>query len=285
VRLDALILSLLAILVGLFIGLLRHGRLRNLSLVRVRWWPALALGVVVPAAVDRLDPPAAVPLVAFGLVALLVFALRNTHLVGMSIVAVGVLANLVPLLVNDGMPVRADALVSAGLAARDEIDRVHIRGAQRLERPDDSLTFLGDLLPVPETRQVLSFGDLLILVGVADVAANLTLRRRRAAAELPDSATAALLAIAPPPERVDADPVVDLRQLETALSHGYAERPDPRPTVELIDLRRTGPEPAADPAEWPPAHLRRQREPREPRIPRYVAPESDWDGSSLARRD
>ncbi|HEV8296299.1 MAG TPA: DUF5317 family protein [Acidimicrobiales bacterium] len=277
--LDALVLSFLAILGGLFVGLMRHGRLRNLTLLRVRWWPALALGVAVPALVDRFDPPAAVPLVVIGLVALLAFAVGNVHIVGMSVVAIGVLANLAPVVANNGMPVRAEALVDAGLAARDELDRVHIHGAQRLERAGDHITWLGDVLPVRETRQVLSFGDLLILAGVADVAANLTLRRVRVRGRLPKNAEAALVAIAPPPERVDAAPAIDIRQFETAMANGYAERPEPR----FIDLR--SPDPAIPPVgEWPPVHLRRQREPREPRIPRGLTPEEEaLDPASLAR--
>jgi hypothetical protein len=199
--------------------------------------------------------------------------------------------------VNNGLPLRADALVHGGLAARDESDRVQIRGAQRLERTDDRLTFLGDIVPIHETGQVLSFGDLLILAGVADIAANLTLRRRARASRprrLPRNAEVALVAIAPPPERVDADPVVDMRQLEQALVAGYAERPD---DVRFIDLRTTEPPavdialPRDDPRDdprgerepaWPPAHLRRHREPRAPRIPRGLD-DDELDGTSLAR--
>jgi hypothetical protein len=124
--------------------------------------------------------------VSLSLAGLIVFALRNRALLGMSIVALGLGANLAVVVLNDGMPVRREALVSAGLASADEVDRVEISGVQRLERDSDRLVFLGDVIPLPETEQVLSFGDLVILVGLADVAANLLLARRRPSAGADD---------------------------------------------------------------------------------------------------
>src|SRR5690606_37241575 len=114
--------------------------------------------------------------------ALFAFALRNVRTAGMSVLAIGVLANLVPTFVNNGLPVRPEALVVAGIVEPDELDRVEQRGARRLEEPTQQLRFLGDVIPLPETSQVLSFGDLIVLVGLADVTANLTRMRRRRAA-------------------------------------------------------------------------------------------------------
>ena len=50
-------------------------------------------------------------------------------------------------------------------------------GAERTRRPSDRLTVLGDVVPVPALRQVVSFGDLILLAGVSDVAAHLARRR------------------------------------------------------------------------------------------------------------
>jgi hypothetical protein len=244
VVLDGVVLSILAVLAGLFVGLVRHGRLRNVARVRVRWPWLLGAGIAVPAVVDRFDLPGGVPLVVAALGTLLLFTLRNLPVVGMGVVAVGVSCNLLAVVSNGGMPVRADALVQAGLARRDEIARVEIRGAQRLERPGDRLTLLGDRVPVAETGQVLSFGDLVILVGLADVAANLTRRRRRAARPLPRNAGPALVSIAPPAERVDTEAVIDLRRLEAVVTTGYAGPSDeepPGPPVRRGAVSVTGP--------------------------------------------
>lgn len=183
---DGVVLTVLAVLVGLVVGFLRRGRLARVGHAPVRAKTLLLLGVVIPALADRFTREVAVPLVVFALAALFVFALANVRLVGMSVMAVGILANLLATFLNHGMPVRQDALVAAGLATSEEVARVELDGARRLEEPTHRLRILGDIIPLEETGQVLSFGDLVILVGLADITANLTLRRRRRAAEEPD---------------------------------------------------------------------------------------------------
>jgi hypothetical protein len=167
VVLDGLVVSLLSILVGLYVGLLRGGKLRNLGRAHASWWGLLVVGVTLPALVSRIDPSGAVVLVVVALVSLVVFARRNRHLLGMGIVAIGVTANLTVVVLNNGMPVRTDALVDAGLAEVHEVDRVAV--------------FLGDIIPLRATKQVLSIGDLVILAGLGTVASNLLRNRTRAA--------------------------------------------------------------------------------------------------------
>jgi uncharacterized protein DUF5317 len=179
---DGLVVSMSSILAGLYIGLLRGGRVRNLGLARIEWWGLLVVGVAVPVVVDHTEPSRAVTFVTVSLLALILFAVRNRALTGMTIVAIGLCANAGVMVLNDGMPVRRDALVAAGLATSDEVNRVEISGVQRLERDGDRLLFLADVIPLAETNQVLSFGDLIILAGLADVAANLLLARRRPSA-------------------------------------------------------------------------------------------------------
>lgn len=267
---ESLVLTVAAVLVGLAAGLLRHGRVANLARLRVRAWPLLVLGVAGPPVVDGLAPTTAWPWIAASLAALVGFALANLRLVGMSVVAVGLACNLVPLVANRSMPVRADALVQAGLVDRADLDRVDLPPARALARPGDRLRFLGDVVPLSATSQVLSFGDLIVLVGLADVVSNALLRRRgraRAgvAGELPAGAEALLLAIAVPDDRVDSPSVIDLRRLEeahaeraTALDRASARASsapaDAAPPAPL-DAAAT----AAVPAGGPPAATRRRR--------------------------
>lgn len=175
---DGVLLTVLAVLVGLVVGFVRRGRLERIAGHPVRAKTLLVVGVVVPALADRFTREVAVPLVVVALAALFAFALCNVRLVGMSVMAIGILGNLLATFFNHGMPVRPAALVAAGLATSDEVDRVELSGARRLEEPTHQLRFLGDIIPLEETGQVLSFGDLVILVGLADITANLTLRRR-----------------------------------------------------------------------------------------------------------
>jgi hypothetical protein len=117
-------------------------------------------------------------LTAVSLVALLVVVGANAHLTGLLVVGVGLLVNLAAVALHQGMPVRAEALVTAGVVEADQLDGVELTGGRRLERPSDLAPLLGDVLPVPGLRLVVSFGDLIVLAGVIDLTAEVARRRR-----------------------------------------------------------------------------------------------------------
>jgi hypothetical protein len=210
VVLDGLVVSVLSICVGLYAGLLAGGLVRNIAAARLRWWGLVVLGVILPVVVDRTDPSRSVLLIVIALAALLLFARRNRHLPGMGVVAAGVFLNLLVVVVNGGMPVRADAVVAAGLATEDEIEFVEISGVQRLEEPGDRLMFLADVIPLEATRQVLSVGDLVILGGLGVVAGNLVRGRARPPATPSPRATPPIRDTRPARERriPDFEPIV-----------------------------------------------------------------------------
>jgi hypothetical protein len=166
--------AILAAAIGVAAGYATGGRLRNLGSHPLRSWPFLAVGVLAQLfASDSV-------IVFFSFVCLLGFALRNLHLVGMGVVAIGLALNTVVIGLNGAMPVHPAALVKAGIAENmDMVDFVELGGKQRLEQPGDLLTGLGDIIPVRPFHQVLSFGDIIVAVGTADVIAHL-MRRRRA---------------------------------------------------------------------------------------------------------
>ena len=80
---------------------------------------------------------------------------------------VGALLNLASLLLNSGMPVDPDALVSAGLADRSELSTIDPGPGRHLERDSDLAPALGDVVPVPPLLSVVSFGDLIVALGAA----------------------------------------------------------------------------------------------------------------------
>jgi len=190
-------LVLLAIATGVVAGWIRGGDLARVAGARVHGWPLLALGLGALLLVEALDPVNAAPLVACAIVGLLLVALRNAHLVGVPIIVIGMTANLSVLLLNGTMPVDPDALVAAGLVDRADVDTVEVTGARHRMDDDDRLRFLADVIPVPGFRRVVSFGDLVMLVGVADAVANQMCRRRRSR-PLPPGGDAVLLSISPP---------------------------------------------------------------------------------------
>ena len=168
-----------AIAAGVVLGLARGGRLANLAETSFRLWPLLLSGLLVQASAAFVEG-AAVPLILVSYGFLLLFAAANFHHAGMGIVLVGIALILAVIAANGGMPVRADAIVAAGVVERpDQIAELDFDPKRHLETPDDRLTFLGDMIPVPLAKEVLSFGDVIMSVGVADVIVHLLRRRPR----------------------------------------------------------------------------------------------------------
>lgn len=167
-----------AILVGVLVGMLRGGRFANLGEAAFRVWPLLVLGVAVQGAA-AFTGEGAVPVILVSYALLLAFCALNLTHAGMGVVFVGIALNFLVIAVNGGMPVRQDAIVAAGIASQEEVADLDFGEKRHLEDDDDRLTFLGDIVPVPVAREVLSFGDLAMSVGVAAVLANLLRTRQR----------------------------------------------------------------------------------------------------------
>jgi hypothetical protein len=159
--------------------LLRPLRYRHLGSPRLRWLPLLAAGVALAVAADRLDGGTAVVVAGVGHAVLVAGVLANAHLVGTGVLAVGIALNLASLTLDGGMPVRRGALVHAGVLDAADVPGATVSGPRHLERGDDLLPVLGDVLPVAALGTVVSFGDLIVVVGMADIAAHAARPRRR----------------------------------------------------------------------------------------------------------
>jgi hypothetical protein len=175
-----MIFTALAIAAGVAAGLLTGGRPRYAAGHPVRNWWLLAAGFVLQAGVARFDlgPLAAISLLA-GYGCLLAFAFRNRTLVGMGVVAAGLAANALVIGLNGGMPVRPAAVVAAHITDEQGLATVDYGHRHHAEGSGDHLSWLGDTLPVSPLHEVLSFGDLILAVGAADVVAHLLHPRRR----------------------------------------------------------------------------------------------------------
>lgn len=167
-----------AVVVGLAIGVLRGGRFANLGDAAFRLWPLLVLGVAVQGAA-AFTGDGAVTVIVVSYVLLLAFCAVNLTHAGMGVVLVGITLNLVVIGVNGGMPVRHEAIVAAGIEDHEGVADLDFGAKRHLEDVGDRLTFLGDIIPVPFAREVLSYGDLAMSVGVAAVLANLLRGRQR----------------------------------------------------------------------------------------------------------
>jgi hypothetical protein len=182
------LLPILAVATGLLLGVAARGRPRYVSEHPISGVGLLAGGLVLQAAsgLAALRPLATAALLA-SYALLVAFAVVNLRLVGMGLVTLGLAANLLVIAVNGGMPVRGSSIVAAHGASPAQVPRLHFGTKRHLEGPADHLTVLADVIPVPQANAVVSFGDLVIAIGIADVLFHL-LRPRRSSRAAPANA-------------------------------------------------------------------------------------------------
>ena len=111
-------------------------------------------------------------LIIGSIVILLVFAYVNRTLPGFPLLAVGIAANALAMMVNGGrMPVSPDALLRAGLAPLAQLPQGALLEGSKdilLRSEDAHLWWLGDVIPIPPpVSVVLSGGDLAVAAGGA----------------------------------------------------------------------------------------------------------------------
>jgi Family of unknown function (DUF5317) len=172
VGLGTLALFVLAILAGVGAGALRGGRLRSLleAKVHARVVGMVCLGlqgIVGALALRSVGIPRGVGALLLGLalVGLLGVARANGQLPGVPLLALGLLANLLVLVLNLGVPVSVDTLHRAGVAVEQPVphrpDAKHV-----IDGPGTRLAVLGDRLAVRPLRTATSFGDVAELAGL-----------------------------------------------------------------------------------------------------------------------
>ena len=97
---------------------------------------------------------------------------RNLRLISLWFVWLGLLANTLVITANRGhMPVSAEALRQAGLGHLEPVLRNTYDAVHTLMSEQTRLWFLGDVIPVPLEvfRNVMSLGDVLLMLGIAGV--------------------------------------------------------------------------------------------------------------------
>ncbi len=157
------------VVIGLLLGWGLGGRIRNLAELEVRlWWliPAALLLQVVTIPRAGQGPgryaPFAVLLLSFVLIGLVMTL--NWRLRGFPTILLGVILNVIPIAINQGMPVSGPAILEVGgslSAIPHELGEKH-----HLLRPEDRLTALADVIAVRRPFQaVVSAGDLVMWVG------------------------------------------------------------------------------------------------------------------------
>lgn len=162
--------------VAVIAGLATGGRLANLAWVRLRLLPvlylALAFGLLpllvgVPSGLNRTLLTASYILVAIWLGANL-RARRGALRSGFIVLMAGWLLNTLPIATNGGMPLSLWAYERAGLT---EVPTPGEGGFFKIviADQDSRLRFLGDVIPMRPITQVVSVGDIFLVLGIGIV--------------------------------------------------------------------------------------------------------------------
>jgi hypothetical protein len=165
-------LLLAVVLLSVCLGYLFGGRLDRLEALRPRWWGLVILGlgiqfIPLPNGATGTDLVIRTAVLALSYSLLLTFALVNVRMPGMFLVVIGLACNMTVIVVNGGMPASTQALIDSGQA--DVVAYVREQGADKhhLLTDDDQLTFLADVIAVPQPiGQAVSVGDILVYAGL-----------------------------------------------------------------------------------------------------------------------
>jgi Family of unknown function (DUF5317) len=182
---GALSILLLVMAAGLAVGQLRGGDLDGLRAVHIKALPlavaALVLQVLLGLQGLRLDGASRMigsMLLIASLLLGLVVVWANRHLPGMLLIGLGLVANLLVVGINGGMPVSRATLEWAGISATSP-DPGQLGPKYVLERPGTRLGVLGARLAIPPGRTMVSGGEVTQYAGLVILIQGLMLAGTR----------------------------------------------------------------------------------------------------------
>lgn len=164
----------LVIAAAIAVGWLRGGRLRTLSRANLRsvalLFTGLALQLLGDLAAGRewITGSLAYLVVLTSQILILAWILRNRRQPGMPLIVVGFALNVVVMALNGAMPVSPDAMDALGLTGASIPP-----GKHELMTAATWLPWLGDLIPLPGLRTIISLGDLVLAAGVIPLVSTL----------------------------------------------------------------------------------------------------------------
>jgi hypothetical protein len=168
----------IVVVVAPLIPLVTRGSYTRLLDVRWNLRSALFAGLAIQIALEYVTIPRAhwhdlgFGLLVASYVLILAFAARNLVLRGMGIVFIGIACNALVITLNQGMPVKLPAEWIGKPSAQATVKH-------HPQQPDDKLRFLSDIIILKRPLDsVMSFGDLILSVGLFDVAYHASRKRR-----------------------------------------------------------------------------------------------------------
>jgi hypothetical protein len=178
-----MLVYVVAIGVAILIVPLTGGRFGQLAKIRVRRVWMLFGGLLLQIGLELLDLPRAryddlgLTILLASYVLIIGFGLSNLLLTGMGVITIGIALNAFVIALNQGMPYRAP-----------EGERIERTVQHHAEGPDDILPTLGDYIVLGSPFDAsISFGDLIISVGLIDLTFRASRRPRRSRTRSYDS--------------------------------------------------------------------------------------------------
>lgn len=231
---------LLAIAIGLVIILLTKGRVSSLLNIQFRYLWAIfgAVGIQVFlemwSPTDDAEANLAANLFVASFALVVAFCLGNLPIKGMGIMAIGAFLNASVIMLNQGMPVR----ISEN-ASQSQIQRIESSATHHLEETTDSLKILDDRIVLPSPfNQSISFGDILLMIGLVELMYFGSRRTREAQAiqQTADATPPGGVSVPAAPMRHHDDPAWYMRDedINTAAPIGGAAAPPPSPAVSAV---------------------------------------------------
>ena len=165
----------IAIVLAILIVPLTGGQFRQLSRIRLRRPWMLFAGLLLQIILQVIDLPRAryddigLTILLASYVLIIGFGLSNLLLTGMGVITIGIAMNAFVIALNQGMPYR----VAEGEKAETTVEH-------RPEKSNDLLPELGDYIVLGSpVNASISFGDLVIAVGLIDLTFRASRRPRR----------------------------------------------------------------------------------------------------------
>jgi hypothetical protein len=165
----------IAIALAILIVPITGGQFRQLARIRLRHPWLLFLGLALQVLLELVDLPRAryddlgLAILLASYVCIIGFGLSNLLVAGMGVITIGVALNAFVIALNQGMPYRVP-----------EGKRAEATVKHRPEKPDDIWPVLGDSIVLGDPFNVsISFGDLIIGVGLVDLTYRASRRPRR----------------------------------------------------------------------------------------------------------
>ncbi len=176
-------LLVLTVAAAALVVVVTWGDVRELARLKIVGAWLLLAGLAIQVALEFVDfTPEQMDTIGYGLLMvsyafILSFCFANLPIRGFGVIAVGVALNALVIGLNQGMPTLGIGNDAQGNRIEEPVERTV---KHRQETDDDLLGFLGDQIVLPKPFDtVVSFGDLIMAVGICELVYYGTRRRRR----------------------------------------------------------------------------------------------------------